>query len=301
MSIIQARSIGKVARQILERGRTGTVMGVSSRGVFLNLDSGWTVFLSIEPYRGPLTLNLADRGAARDGLKPGDPAFIGPERVEFPAQGIEMIFAGAEVWEAPDIRISQGKRSQKHEGADAPLNRVLSIKNLATFASLRFKKSLQGLLPLLLDEISAQDSLLVVSARPLYRRLQGALESGQAAAAAEALAGFLGLGAGLTPSGDDLAAGFLLAANRWGGRLSPGLDLEALNAAVIASAQRQTTTLSASLIRCACRGQADERLVLALDGLASRAPDLEACAAALASWGNTSGFDALVGMALAMG
>jgi hypothetical protein len=182
---------------------------------------------------------------------------------------------------------------------DKKLARRSLFKDLAIFASARFKKSHQGLLPLLLESASLQESRLISTARPFYQRVQEALHSGQAGSVADALAGFLGLGAGLTPCGDDLAIGFLLAANRWGGRLSLDLDLQALNAAVIACAQRQTTTLSTSLIRCASLGQADERLILALDGLATGAPELEACAAALASWGNTSGFDAFVGMALA--
>jgi hypothetical protein len=110
----------------------------------------------------------------------------------------------------------------------------------------------------------------------------------------------LGMGAGLTPSGDDLALGFLLALNRWGGVLAPGLDLKSLNLEIVQGAYERTTTLSANLIDCASQGQADERLILGLDGLLSEAYGPAICAASLAGWGNSSGVDALVGMGLAM-
>jgi hypothetical protein len=54
--------------------------------------------------------------------------------------------------------------------------------------------------------------------------------------------------------------------------------------------------LSANLIECAAQGQANERLILSLDGMITGVPDAERCAGLLAGWGNTSGLDALVGM-----
>jgi hypothetical protein len=113
------------------------------------------------------------------------------------------------------------------------------------------------------------------------------------------LEGLLGLGSGLTPSGDDLTMGFLLYLKRWGHVLAPGLDLATLAPVIVPLATRKTTTLSANLIECALNGQANERLLLALDGILTGEPDPATCASYLAGWGNTSGLDALVGMALA--
>ncbi len=111
------------------------------------------------------------------------------------------------------------------------------------------------------------------------------------------LEALLGLGSGLTPSGDDIVLGLLLALNRWGDVLAPGLERPAFNRAVLALAYARTTTLSANLIECASRGQADERLVTALDGLVTGVPGAESAAALLAGWGSSSGLDALCGMA----
>jgi len=110
----------------------------------------------------------------------------------------------------------------------------------------------------------------------------------------------LGQGPGLTPSGDDVILGCLLALSRWGHILSPNLDLQALQQPLISQAYRQTTLLSANLIECAASGQADERLLLALDGIITGQPSTEQCAALLLGWGNSSGCEALVGMGIAI-
>jgi hypothetical protein len=72
----------------------------------------------------------------------------------------------------------------------------------------------------------------------------------------------LGLGSGLTPSGDDVLAGYLVGAAAY------GLPVEELRTFVRAEAPRRTTTLSAALLRHAAAGEAIPqvcRLLLALD------------------------------------
>lgn len=61
--------------------------------------------------------------------------------------------------------------------------------------------------------------------------------------------GLLGVGPGLTPSGDDILAGFLVGA--W----SFGLAEDPLRTAVLDAAPAGTTDLSAALLRCALRGE----------------------------------------------
>ena len=113
------------------------------------------------------------------------------------------------------------------------------------------------------------------------------------------LESFLGVGSGLTPGGDDLVMGFLLRLKRWGHILAPSLNTETIAQGLLPLAYRKTTTLSSNLIECATLGQANERLISALDGLMTGKPDAITCASFLAEWGNTSGLEALVGMALA--
>ena len=97
--------------------------------------------------------------------------------------------------------------------------------------------------------------------------LVGALRRGQGEAMAAHLAGSLvGAGSGLTPSGDDLLAGFLV------GALSFGVPAERLRDAVLAHPPDATTDLSSALLGHAARGESTPEVsafVLALSGVHS--------------------------------
>lgn len=113
------------------------------------------------------------------------------------------------------------------------------------------------------------------------------------------LTAFLGLGQGLTPSGDDLIIGYLLTINRYR-QLCPWISRLEFNSTIIATAYQRTTNLSANLIECAASGQADERLVNALDEFMSPLSGLDPRLSQLKNWGSSSGLDAWVGMMLAL-
>ncbi|GAB2697239.1 oxamate carbamoyltransferase subunit AllH family protein [Thalassiella azotivora] len=92
-----------------------------------------------------------------------------------------------------------------------------------------------------------------------------AVASGDAAGAAQVLAGVLGLGPGLTPSGDDVAAGVLLvarAAAALGRAPSPVVD--DLADRVVHAAAARTTVVSCALLAEAARGRAARPVVAAV-------------------------------------
>jgi len=287
---IPVTHIGSFARQILAGDQAASVMGVSSRGVFLHLPSGWVLFLSFEQYRGPLALNLVPGGGGLSQWQKGAELQIHPGRLSFPAEGLEVDFREAIDWQLPDLPgrlLSTDQRRHRLEGTLLELAVMQKTSPLADMllAVLSPGRQLSG------RQKTAFAQLVAV---------RQACVSQEVAMIAASIMPLLGMGAGLTPSGDDLALGFLLALNRWGYVLAAGLDLKLLNREIVRGAYKSTTLLSANLIDCASQGQADERLILGLDGLLSWEYDPGACAASLASWGNTSGVDALVGMALAI-
>ena len=73
-----------------------------------------------------------------------------------------------------------------------------------------------------------------------------------------------------------------------------------LNQRVIEAAYQRTTTISANLIECAADGQADERLMKVVDGIVTGTPSIDECVNCILDWGNSSGIDALAGMAVAV-
>jgi hypothetical protein len=265
-------------------------MGKTSRGLFLWLSSGGVIFLSLEPYRGPLTLNLPGHENAFHDPQVGSIVRCTPKNIHFPQANLSIGISEANTWQAPPIQMLVPSptfiRSQ-----------MVSVVSLV--AQRRPQTGFIGLLPAVLDKAEKpglQDEFYY----RLLIQLQEACSTKQTEAILDALGDFLGLGTGLTPSGDDLITGFLLALNRWGPQLSHRIDTEFLNQEILKRAHHATSTLSTSLIECATLGQADERLILALDGLVTGVPQVESWVAALAGWGSSSGYDALVGMALCL-
>ncbi len=104
-------------------------------------------------------------------------------------------------------------------------------------------------------------------------------------------ASLVGLGDGLTPAGDDVLAGVLLAL-RYLGRPSCA---DALWAAIAEEVPRRTTALSATLLTSAAAGDAVPQVVELIDALAGHRP-LEPALDRLLAVGSTSGSDIAHGL-----
>ncbi|WP_062345637.1 DUF2877 domain-containing protein [Herbidospora yilanensis] len=103
----------------------------------------------------------------------------------------------------------------------------------------------------------------------------------------------MGLGPGLTPSGDDMLAGLLVTLRSVGTAAGVGRAVwlaDWLAAAVTFDARTRTTPISATLLHCAARGEAGLETLAVLRGLTGRQP-LEPAAHRLLRLGHTSGAD----------
>ncbi len=199
-------------------------------------------------------------------MKPGSTVITGPNTLNFDSLGIEVDTDSAQVWSASPRQ------------APSPANLAGRFDRLAYI----YQKVLAARQDSISSDLISNSTIALSLAIPVTR---AALEK------------CLGLGEGLTPAGDDLVLGFLLAINRWGDLLCPDQDGREINQTIRQAAHRKTNTLSANLIECASLGQADERLILALDGIMTGEPDPDTCVAHLLSWGHTSGAYVLAGMA----
>jgi hypothetical protein len=92
----------------------------------------------------------------------------------------------------------------------------------------------------------------------------------------EAAEYLVGLGPGLVPSGDSVVSGVLLALRLLGGAISGGTRAvwlaNWLSASVTCDAAQRTTTLAASLLHCAAKGQAAAEVSAVLLGMAGQEP-----------------------------
>jgi len=200
-------------------------------------------------------------------------------------------WSGAETWTTPASPEGALPRELRLERLKAVVREVLGGEEMAGIAPVC--APLLGMdLP---RELSPENQSFLEAALAARQALSNQdLEAGLVA-----LKPLLGLGRGLTPSGDDFAEGLLLTLARFRAVYQPFQQLEALSQALIKAGYAQTTALSANLIEMAAKGEADERLIYGVDGLIAGAGEVEECARDLLAYGSTSGTDALAGMVVA--
>lgn len=284
--------IGTYAQQVLERSKSAQVSGIASRGIYLQPEDDWTLYLSLEDFRGPLTLNL--EGSLRlENIRAGSSARFNTGEIQFPEEKIFISLEDVNIWHPPQV-------DHKMEYFPEHIDSVLLLA----------KKLAPGnpYLPLLSDGPGQIPGVPGIAEKILD--LQDALKTGELEKMTEGSTGLLGLGPGLTPLGDDFLLGVLLTLNRWGHLLSPDLtnkhkgdsasrpynSIDNLNQIILENTRLKTTQISASLLVCAAEGAADERLLKVLDRLCSGVDITENEMKDLLHWGSSSGIAVLAGM-----
>ncbi|MGH3319110.1 MAG: DUF2877 domain-containing protein [Streptosporangiaceae bacterium] len=138
-----------------------------------------------------------------------------------------------------------------------------------------------------------------LGAHPTLETLASALAEGDLAGAVDSAERLVGLGPGLTPSGDDVLVGVLLALRLLGRGYTGGrratMLADWLAAAVTSYADTRTTALAGSLLTCAARSQAAAEVTAVVRGLAAH-ETLEPAIRRLLAAGHTSGPDLACGL-----
>jgi hypothetical protein len=264
---------GVVARGVCRRGGRGEVAAVFERSFYLCVADDFICIGEPAIGNGPTTLIIAAR-VAEFRLRQGDRAVISNERIA--VGDVLLDFRNCHTWHAPpwptasptlsatcaDIAQRAAVESPAESLAravfgtdDTPLAR-LARPRIAAFASwsiLRWARPLRGF-------------------SPPYGSVRD----------------LIGLGHGLTPSGDD----FLIGALGMLDALDQTNMHAALGRAVIAAADR-TSSLSASFLRAAAAGHVGENLHTMIAAVLTG--DADAALAAARRIGHTSGWDALTG------
>lgn len=289
----EAESIGNLAFDSLSTDQGGSVLGLTSRGIFIKTENKWLKFLSTESFRGPLTINLPLSGDSILPISRGMNLRITARQIVFPDVDLVISVQNPVVWQLQPPSAPPLPESERQQRLISSAKQILAAKKGAGLAVL---------LPRLLN-FSSQPHLHTQDISPLHAnilRLQREMISSSRLPTCESLISLLGSGSGLTPSGDDLVCGVLLALNRWKNVIFEGQDLDRLNKQVVDAAYRKTTTLSANLIECAVLGLADERLIEAFDWLVGGREKEPTHIDEMLNWGSSSGMDVFVGYAIAL-
>ncbi len=285
--LFECATLGRAAWEVWSQDQTASVIGVTARGLFIRAPRR-VIFVSFETFCGPLTATLHPPFDQLHALQLNAPAHFSGSRLIFPSIEVAIQASPAKMWRYPAPRTNA-------RTVDAQLENVRQIASgvIARRRAEDFSAVLPSLPGLPIHDLLAPDQLTLLENLFAFRQAWVARNTPQMI---ESITGLLGRGQGLTPSGDDCVLGLLLMLNRW----QIGGDWHELNQHVIEAAYQTTTLLSANLIECAADGQADERLMKVVDGIVTGQPAIRECVDCALGWGNSSGIDALMGMAVAV-
>lgn len=286
--------VGSAAREVLDAHAQGRVLAVFRRSFYVVFDDEVVCVGPPQLGAGPLNALCARREDvpwADAGIEVGAAASCLGAELDVGGR-IRFDFGAADVWRPPSTL------------AWTPATVADGLDLLARKARLRRPGGLGALLAGLgRDSEGAMgecDDALLRAARPAVDALRDWLAATFAGAAVPPppVAALIGLGPGLTPSGDDWLGGAMIALHHFG---RPDIA-QRLADAVLPAAARNTSVISAAYLRCAARGEGSRVLFDALACLAAAGgATIDARLDAIDAVGHTSGWDCLAGAALACG
>ena len=268
VSVVRA---GVLAREFCRRSTRAEVAAVFERSIYLRSADMFICLGEPSIGNGPLTL-VADFSPSR--LHRGQPASISERGITI-GDAARFSFDRCEPWQQPPWPHSL-----------SPLQLVDVGQGIA--GRMAVEGPVEGL--------GGLETPLARVARPRITRfeswLRHVLETDRVSS--EPVQDLIGLGPGLTPSGDDFLVGALALLDA----LSETKAHAALAGAIIASPRELTSPLSGCLLRAAAAGHIGENLHRAIAALISG--NVDAAVAAIRNIGHSSGWDMLAGAATAL-
>ena len=278
-----ATFMGALSAEALAGNVHGTVLGMTSKGIFLRCGDS-ILFITEAPYKSPFNIYIPGFERLMNSLEINSRFEVTPTAIVFPTEFIQIVTENAEIWiPEPPVKV-QTTKQRRLDLMDSLLKTISELDETKGWIFLyNYKHTLPA-------EIS--ERIIVNTQGFCTGYQQGDLEI--CLAAAERL---LGLGGGLTPSGDDWITGFLLYQTRF---LMASGDhskfLEQLVDALQKMAFQKTTTISANRILAAGRGWAEEPFLQVIDTLFSGDEMPAGLAVLLTLFGHSSGVDTTLGI-----
>ena len=275
---------GILARDFCDRIGFASVEAVFERCLYLRSGDDFVCIGEPDIGNGPITLIANPGSLATVRSVAGQAALVCNERITI-ANSVRFALDQSELWRPFDWPVCP------------PLDRLTD-----TCAALALRVATdaprEGLARCVIDECETAGSAPPLGriARPrvalLERWVSGLLDgrSTSAIASREAVRGLIGLGPGLTPSGDDLLIGALSALDAVGESEAHA----AMARAIIDVLPGLTTPLSAGFLRAAAAGHVGENLCKILSLIMTG--DIDAAIALAGKVGHSSGWDMIAGI-----
>jgi hypothetical protein len=282
--IMATRTSRAIAPLLRSSAAPGTVLSVHRSAA--NVLVGRSLLTIADESIGSLPNGVTVPGfAGRAGrVCAGMPVLVGDGRLSIDAAGLTIDAGRAEAW------------SPRLGAIGMPAD--LAARRAAMQSAVR-RMPARGLLPLMgrtAGRGNGPAAEAVRICRPIVRRLLRALAEGELESATAAGSDLVGLGLGLTPSGDDLLVALTATLHGIGDGMAVPLAV-----AWAATAAKRTTLVAAAFHRHAAAGDYSGRLHDLVGAvLAGSLGDIPAAVWRAADWGATSGGDSVVGVWIAL-
>jgi len=281
--VFRIETIGPCARPAFQNGARGEIGAVFERSFYVVIGGQWICLVPKDGGAGPLNAACAERSLGRIGdLRIGGRVSV--ENGLLAAGRISFSFAGAAGWQ-PELP-REGDRQDLRRG----LGHLREIM-------LRYEIPRDGLASLLNGEPGSATARAAEKPLQALRKSIGIAIAGGDVPDAAPLVPLLGLGPGLTPSGDDAIGGALIALHL----LNEDRARDLLWAKLQPHARPATGDISLAHLFAAARGfghEAVHRLANAV--IEGDGADMRGKVDAVNAIGHTSGWDALVGIVAAL-
>ena len=283
--------LGAIARSCLTPGQRGSVLAAFSKAIYLLTDTGELLWIVTE--EAPMHRRCVQISSPLPGLAAGSPFHVQDQRLM-----VDSTFAfeieDSCVWNTPHLNTRQ----------------VLEITELSTRVQTLYSnldisqaKGFGNLIPHILS-LSQNESInplpefadsILVFANPIVTDMAYACLEHEPSRISKNMDALIGMGAGLTPSGDDFLGGLLFAIKNIQ-TVYPDLNFDC--AISIEPYGTQTNLISFTLLRDLASGYAVAPLHTIIDGLLSSQNLEHICSSVsqISQVGHSTGWDMLTGL-----
>ncbi len=282
------------------------VLGVFQRACNLQTSEGRLVTLLAPDRPGPANIVVPALGQVLGQVKDDQSMTITPIRVEAPQANLMIDLSSTPIWAGvapPNLPLPTppARRAAVQVAMGIALSRAESAELIHLLPELAGETDTGPASPAPKAGLGPSlEAGMRHQARSAVSQLGTSLATGELEAALDAATHLVGLGLGLTPSGDDLLTGLILAlkiADQAPGSEVSGID--AFGQEVVERAVARTTLVSVEQMRYAARGETEETIAEAAIALLWAREPLQPAIDALLDTGSSSGADLLAGMCIA--